>query len=283
MRETYQSMMEELTISQKSAQEMEKKLEAAVPRRLSARAIRAAVIAACLCLAIPVVGLAADHIFGLGILETMKRPVATTQEAGQGYNVTFETLTILPVTEFSSNWASLNGTATPVYASWEAAAADLGLELADNTVLSQAPYKQDTTDLLGVGETHCYGLYHGMAGQLYCAEVVACYANGDSWVTLAAKAVAQHDSFTEERLKNMHDSWVTVPQKDVVSITSQAHMTEHGIPVTIVISEFAEDKAPSCEAAFAVDGISYRVFLYGADTVAKGVEELIRVVEGFAF
>ncbi len=282
MSDTYKHMMEEVSLSPQAKQRFLGKLVTAKPNTAK-RVFRAAALAACLCLTIVTAVFAMDTLFDLGLLEIVKRPLAGTQEPGIGYNVDFYAPTPRPVTDFAEKWQNLDGSVSLEYDSWDAAKADLGLKLADNTVLLEAYSPLESLYYDSDSPVHCYGHYTGQDGQLYFARVMAAYQDGNTTVFVNGIATADHATVSADRLQTLRHSEVIYPEEDVEAITTEEYTGANGLTATIATIRLVDKAQPNLEAVFMANGISYRVQVYPSRTLEDSKAELIRILDGFLF
>lgn len=270
------------------------KLEQAQPKKRANPILRAAVVAACLCLLIPVTVYAVQNIFGLAKATQMDRPLSDNQP-GIGLDIHYENIENFSVKDFPKHLQKLEEGELLLHSSLEEAAQHLGLALIDNPILTA----EGTNQVAAFKErgkhhqTFC-GVYDG---QLIFTQVQSVYKRNDVQFKVSAMATVEHPTLDEAEYHSIN---ITYYDHHSRKIQTEQYTTQAGIPVLIVtvrdgaIYNYDADYGAlsDCFACFAVDNISYQIELTGwhfdsedRDTFATPEEKvkatLLEVLDGF--
>lgn len=293
MNSAYRKMIEQQCLSEQAKSAFYEKLGNMEPRRKKNVLRKVVVIAACVCLLIPTVVLAAENIFGISLIGLIERNVSLGN-AGEGYDINFTNVYGRPISEFSPEIQTLDGYKTVAYNSWEDAEAELGIDLITNSILSNSEtYPEKSFQLevdpephtLGSQLHHCYATYAGKDGQFYRANVTAAYRRDGMHITVRTTVTAEHPAISQEREAEMHWVGITYPQTDVEQISQEQYTAKNGLIATVVVIDRAGTKSTDYEASFVANGVSYRITVdcYTSKRNAEAKELLLDILEGFSF
>ena len=115
MSNAYRTMMEKQTLSERADAAFYAELKNAEPRRKQKLAVRVVAIAACICVLVPMIAIAAENLFGVGLVDFFKRDLIPGKN-GEGYDVTFTNVYGRPISDFSPELQSLDGHKRESYA-----------------------------------------------------------------------------------------------------------------------------------------------------------------------
>lgn len=285
MNETYTKLMMRQRLSEEANTAFYEKLENTAPRKKTKPALQAAVIAACICLLIPVTVFAVENIFGVVIANRVEWATDKGQPA-IGVDIRFDNIKNHPITDFSEHLRTLDDALVVYYDSWEDAEADLGIELLSNSVCTDEKtariscyYYMDKENSL---REHCEGTYIGRDGQLYLAKISAAYQRNQVKFVVSAELTAEHPTITDAQLQGYHSTSIAYFLKYGPNATTEQYTTKNGIPVTICTVNF-EDFSEYA-AYFAVNDISYKICIVGCEGVwddSAIYAVLCEVLEGF--
>lgn len=295
MNNAYRKFMEQQKLSEQANSAFYEKLKKAKPSRKKKVILKAAVIAACICLLIPMSALAVENIFGFSLAELVERNI-TQKVPGVGYDLHYTNVYSLPLSDFSSPLQNLNADWHAGYNSWEEAEIDLGIDLFTNSVLSDEetfPYEQYVLEIdpdpdkpvLGSDLHHCIARYYTKGGQFYLAYVTAAYMRDGLLINVSTTLTAEHPAISQTDVAGLHRTEVTYPQTDVAQFSQTQYTTENGLTASIMEIGRTASKSTVYEATFAANGASYRL-LVDAETVGRDADAkdlLIEILEGFVF
>jgi len=251
--------------------------------------VRVAVLAACICLMVPATVLAADRLFGLGIVEIIEGRT-------EGYRTSYNDLHSRPIGDFSEELRHADDISHQAFGSWEEAEEAIGFDLTDNPFFSENgtyPVRTFNTGWAGEGRgsrLHCYADYYGLDGQLYRASVTAAYGREMTRITVRATVTAEHPAIPKEDETVFHSSGTLYDSRYITEITEETYTAKSGLTATvvrIVRDNVVRDSvsAPDYEAVFAADGISWQVSVSGYPATPEGEEKakamLLDILEGF--
>lgn len=293
MNNTYRKLMEQQRLSEQANSTFFEKLENAETHRRKNISLKVIVIAACICLLIPTAVIAAENIFGIGLVEFIERNI-TLGSAGEGYNVNFTNVYSRPITDFSPTIQRLDGSKSVGYDTWDAAEAEIGIDLITNSILSdKKTYPEKSYDLqinsggdmLGSNLYHCVADYDGKGGQFYKANITAAYTRGGMYITTSAIITAEHPAISREEEAELHRLSITYPQEDVEQISQEQYEAKNGLIATIVVIDRVGILSTCYDASFVANGVSYQITVdpYTRDRDAEAKELLIDILEGFSF
>ena len=288
MNNPYRNLMKQKCLSEQTKQEFYINLahnEYKAHRRFP---LKAAAIAACILLMIPVTALAVENIFGISIVETLTGKTLDGKPA-TGYEVNYPTATARPLSDFSEDLQTFDGYKTVVFKSWQEAEAELGFTLVNNEILTSPDMIKSTAynrRYDGIDErVHCFTSYNGQDGQLYRATLTAAYLYNGTAITLRSTVTCQHPAISQDREQQMHWSGVLYETQDVSQISQEQYTAANGITATIVTVERNGNNATNYEATFFANGASYRITIRSYDKVrdAMAKDTLIGILEAFVF
>ena len=248
--------------------------------------MRAAAIAVCIVLLIPITVLAMESIFGMVIIDSFDRPNAHNR-SGVGVDVKYGNVSSRPITDFSEHLRNFTGSIDVTYGSWEEAQADLGIDLLDNQVCNEAETQKIDYYVDGeLMQKHCTGRYLAEDGQLYYANLRGIYRRNSVEFQITATVTAEHPAVTEEVLMQCHESSMTYFDSFTPQVETQQYITKAGIPVTICTVRMEDEFGAFTDhkAYLAVNDVSYCVSCIGMK--GRWDEERIssvlhEVLEGF--
>lgn len=288
MSNPYRNLMEQKCLSEQAKQNFYSKLaheDVKKPHRFS---LKAAIIAACILLMIPITALAVENIFGISIVQIITGRMLDGKP-GTGYEVSYPTATARPLSDFPEELQTVDGNKTVIFKSWQEAEAELGFTLVNNEILTSADMIKSTAyDLRyeGIGErVHCYTRYNGKDGQLYRATVTAAYLYKQTAITLEATVTCSHPAISKEQEQQMHYSATLYEEADVEQISQEQYTTQNGITATIVILERSGNKPNDYAATFFANGASYQITIHSYDAIRDSwtKDTLINILEAFVF
>ena len=243
------------------------KLEHAQPKKKPRPVLRAAIVAACICLIIPVTVYAVTHIFNTMHVTKTERPTLDNNP-GIGMDIFYEDIAYYPLSAFSPQVQELKESTEALYDSWTDAEAYLGIDLLNNSLFTAEDYR-----LLAAWKKPgkvCNSFYYVWDGIFSGATVCSVLQHDRTEYVITARAMAEHAAEYDETIKlYYHGSSFTYRQYPVreVSLVTEEYVTKAGIPVLLVIatregrSTEDWDSVQGYTAFFAVNNISYRVDL----------------------
>lgn len=280
MTKAYRRLMEQQCLSDQTKQSICSNLKKHEQNKPRAIRLKIAVVAACIVLMLPISVLAAEHIFGIAIFNRVENVIIHDQP-GVGYEVRFDTVKGHPLTDFSQHLQRLEKTTVVSYDSWADAEKDLGIDLIDNSILTDGKTKKILPYVTeGALQTrHCEGVYCVADSQLYSCTISAVYQRSQVKFMVSARLTAKHPT-----IEQSHGSEYVYFQKDDPDFTTEQYTTKNGIPMTIsVVSGVA---STDYDVFFAVNDISYKISIVGCEGVWNDSHiyaVLCEVLEGFAF
>ena len=244
---------------------------------------KAAIVAACILLMIPVTVWAAEIVFRTTTV-TKHNDITIHGEPGIGMQIRYETIQSHPISEFSDHLQTLTESTLIAFDSWEQAEADLGIKLLANPILTDANTHRvhDNHWIKEYAGEHCHGYYVGTDGQLFYGTIRAVYERNNLTFSVTAKVTAEHPSKTEEMLREYHGIHIGYDSELDSQVATENIVTKNSIPVTILAIGIGE--STSYVALFAVNDISYEIRSIGTkgdwnnDAVYASIVE---VLEGF--
>lgn len=281
---------------------------------------KAAVIAACILLMIPVTVWAAESIFGITKVTYTHRP-DYYDKPGIGLDIVFENIEDYPIEAFSDHLQELKDFETVLHESWADAEEYLGIDLLDNvhftakdtyckpafidsihttTGLSHQKYVQ----LLKRFGKNAKSLCWTYDEQLVASSIKAEYERDQTiFIVEAMVSVDLPDEMKEVVYNYYHGYSITYVDSNNTQVETQQYMTKAGIPVLIVATTSEANLSDSsiyndwedlieCVAFFAVNDVTYRVNAfyksfgtYDLDRYASPVEKvmpaLLEFLDGF--
>jgi len=288
MSNAYRNMMEQQCLSDGAQQAFYEKLHTAQPQRKKNVLPKAILIAACICLLIPATALAVEHIFGISMVEVVAG-FTLDGNPGIGYETNYPGMSSRPLSDFPEEIQTIGDDyVLKTYGSWEEAEQELGIELMDNTVLSdESVTKERSYDLSldGIPERqHCFA-YNGKDGRFYRATVTAAYRYQNMNITVQSVVTVDHPAISEEKESSMHWSGVMYESDNVENITQEQYTAENGIQATVVAVDWVGIHGTDYEASFSANGASYRITVrsYDPKLDAETKALLLDILEGFSF
>ena len=288
MNSAYRKMMEQQCVSDGAQQAFYEKVQSVQMRKRKPVFVKAAAIAACICLVIPLTAYAVEAIFGISVVEIIEDGTLWGKP-GAGYRTNYPDAISRPLSDFPEAIQKIDGYTQKVYESWEDAENELGINLVENTFLSGEGVAKDFCYLLEVdgikGRKHCFASYEGKDGQFYRATVTAAYRHQDMHITVRSAVTAEHPAISEEDEELMHWSGVRYDSSYVEEIVQEQYATANGINATIVTVDWTGSHATDYEASFSANGASYRITVrsYDPKQDAQSKDVLIEILEGFVF
>lgn len=293
MNDRYTKLMLQQTLSPEAEAAFFEKLERASKKRKPAW--KAAVVAACICLLVPVTAWAAENIFGTTKVIQCERPVLDNIP-GIGLDVLYDNIENYPIKEFPRHLQKLEEGELILHNTWEEAEAYLGIDLIGNTVLTADDALP--VDAFNEPTKFCQGYYGALDGQFLFAEILSAYKRNDIGFLVTATVTTDLPTANES---DYHNHNITYIDEHNRKIHTQQYTTQAGIPVLIVSvtedtqynrSQDAWDELTDCFACFAVDNVSYEVRINSWTFVsydlrqfespeAKVMATLKEVLEGF--
>ena len=274
MDKQYKNFMKQQNISAQSNRKFYEKLENAGSRKRSIR-WKGLVAAVCIALMIPITVFAAEYIFGtpkvkLGKLDWYDGP--------NGYSITFDQVDSFPMDAFPKELQTLSEHKRIPYDSWEAAEEALGIDLLNNTFLSNA--EQITMRYEDTKYAHSTILYSQHKGQLYYVSTMASYQYDQLQLDLKAKLTVAHPEMDEETKQALLGLEGAVIKPNDVEISYEEYATKAGIPVVILRKNL--DRVIQYTAVFAVNDIAYELTAWvSPERQAQEKQILLDALDGF--
>ena len=288
MTNRYCEMMQRQSLSQQAKEAICDRLRGNEERKTRPMLVRAAIVAACLAVMIPVTAYAAESIFGVSIVQII-RGDTPAGKPGTGYRVDHPGLTGRPLTDFPEEIQKMEDYRLVAYESWQDAEAELGITLVNNPVLFQEQVTKEHSFRLEENRVfqraHCYATYNGLDGQFYRATLRAAYRYAHMHITLSSTVTCQHPAISKEEEESMHYHGVMYRDQDVENISQEQYLAENGIQATLVTVDRVGGKTTDYEATFSAGGASYRITIHSNDKSRDGEVKrvLVEILEGFVF
>ena len=288
MNNTYRKMMEEQCLSEQAKQNIYRNLQEKETVKTQPFLLRAAIVAMCILLMVPITAYAVKTIFGMSIVEIIKGNTST-EKLGTGYEVDYPDLYSRELSEFPEEIQCMEDYRLSIYDSWQEAEEELGVTLVNNTFLfSKGVTKERSYNLReeGIGQrVHCFGQYNGLDNQFYRATITAAYRYDDMFITLRSTVTCEHPAISKEDEYQMHWHGVLYEDRDVEEIIQEQYIAENGINATLITVDRDRGKSTDYEAAFSAKGASYRITIHSYDNKqdAEVKETLINILESFVF
>ena len=265
MTETYVKLMLQQHTSEDAA--FYEKLEQVQPKKKTRPLVRAAIVAAFICLMIPIAVWAVDNILSVPKVILTERPTTVNDLPGEGLDIIYEDLKHYSVKDFPKYLQNLEEGQVILHDDWAAAEEYLGINLIDNPLFTA----EDTHQVAAFGEANknCQGIYYVWDGQFYGAKIGSLFnRNGTRYVISAMITADPPSEIAEDVDKYYHGYNITYaqyPKKDI-TISTEEYVTKSGIPVLLVtVTEHSSkskkkwDDLIECNAFFSVNNISYIV------------------------
>lgn len=288
MNNTYRKVMEQQSLSDQAKQAIYRKLQRKEEVKTQPFVLRAAIVAACILLMIPVTVYAVKTIFGVSVVEIIKGNTKTGK-FGTGYEVDYPDLSSRQLSDFPEEIQTMEDYRLVIYDSWQDAEEELGITLVNNTFLfGQSVTKERSYNLKeeGIGQrVHCFGQYNGLDNQFYRATIIAAYRYDNMFITLRSTVTCDHPAISKEREYEMHGHGAWYEDRQVDEIEQEQYLAKNGINATVITVDRNSGKATDYEAAFSANGASYRITIHSYDKGrdAEVKETLISILEGFVF
>ena len=294
MKDAYAKLMLQQHTSQDGDAAFFEKLEGTQPKKKIHPMVRAALIAVCIGLLVPVTVWAVESIFGVTKVTVCERPLPDNSP-GIGLDINYENIENLSVKDFSKHIQKLTEGEEQLHSTLSEVEEYLGLDLADNPVLTGE-------------DTHQVGAFKepGKTYQTYCciaenhllfADVQSVYSKNNIRFRVIATATAEHPTIDESVY---HSTNITYFDHWAREVETQQYTTQAGIPVLIVtVREGAKYNYGAdygalidCFACFAINNISYKIkidsFTFTSDDQGlfatpeeKIMTTFLEVLEGF--
>lgn len=271
MNEAYTKLMMQQSLSEEADAVFYEKLEQTQPKKRMKPMLRAAIVAACICLMIPVTAWAAKNIFGI---------TKITVETGKDFygkdalvmHRDVENVEHIPLEEFSPYLQELKETEWLYFDSWEDAEEKIGVAFLDNTLLDDEntqPYtrhKQYRHDdrgsayaALKTKATPYRGVYYAAEEQFFAASFSAEYWRNRVRFMVTTYMTTDHPLMTEEIFLVYH-GFGDRYYKENVNIITEQYVTKNGIPATIFYADYSNPFGwIDPHAYFSVNNISYHI------------------------
>lgn len=288
MNNAYRNFMDQQCLSEQAKQAFYYNLQRAERKKPYRFLLKAAVVAACIILMIPITVFAIEAIFDISVVEIISGNTITSK-FGTGFAVNYPSVSSRPLSDFSEDIQTMDGRTTAIYNSWKEAEVELGITLVNNTILSNENIsKAYVYNLKSAGiskRVHCYAVYNGMDSQLYRAEVTAAYRYKEMRVTLNATVTCEHPGIPPERENQLHWSGVMYGNHDVAEVSQEEYVASNGIPATIITISKTRNNDRDYRACFATNGVSYIITVSPHDLnhPEEARDVLIDIIEAFTF
>lgn len=286
MNYAYRKMMEQQCLSDQAKQAVYRKLQE--KKKAQPFFLRAAIMAACILLTVPVTVYAVKTIFGSGVVKIVEGDTSTGK-FGTGFEVRYPESTSRKLSDFPEEIQTMEDYRLVVYDTWQEAEEALGITLVNNTfLLDKGVTKERLYNLKDEGifqPAHCYASYNGLDNQFYRATVTAAYRYDNLSVTLKSTVTCEHPAISKEEEYEMHWNGFLYEDRDVDEITQEQYFANNGINATVITIDRAGSRSTDYAAVFSANGASYRITVHayeeGKDEEAKNALE--RILEGFVF
>ena len=288
MNNAYRNFMKQQCLSEQARQAFYDGIQRSAGKRACGPLLKAAVIAACILLMVPITIFAAETIFNSSIIEIISGETSTGK-LGTGVEASYPEVSSRALSEFSEEVRTMDEYTVVAYDSWQEAEEALGITLVKNALLFGETIKKESAyDLrsAGIGKrAQCHTIYNGMDHQLYRATLAAAYRYEQTHITLRATVTCQHPGIPEEKEYEMHWSGVTYEDADVAEISQQQYAAANGIQATIVTVTRTKNKGASYRAYFAANGASYIITAktYDRNYMEETKAILEDILEAFVF
>lgn len=280
MDKQYKNLMEQQNIPAEVTAQFYEKMEQTETRRKPVR-WKAALVAACIVLMIPITVLAVETIFGTPKVKLGK---LDWHDSPNGYSVQFDNLDSFPLDAFPEELHHLAEHKFVPCDSWEDAEETLGIDLLNNPVLSKArkvTLKYNKTAVEEQMNAHSRIVYAQHNGQLYLVSTSAHYLCDGLSLDLKAKLTVEHPELDAKTQQLLLGSEGVVVKPVNVKISYEEYTTKAGIPVMIL--RWDRGRVFQYTAFFAVNDISYEVTAWGdlSDRENTAKQILLDVLDGF--
>ena len=288
MNNAYRNFMDQQCLSEQAKQAFYYNLQRAERKKPYRFLLKAAVVAACIILMIPITVFAIEAIFDISIVEIISGNT-TTGKFGTGIEVSYPNVSSRPLSDFSEEIQTTDEHTTVIYNSWREAEEELGITLVNNTILSDENIsKAYIYNLKSAGisnRVHCYAVYNGMDSQLYRARLTAAYRYKEMQITLKATVTCEHPGILPEKENQLHWSGVMYENHDVAEILQEEYVASNGIPATIIMISKTKNNDRDYRAYFTANGVSYIITVspYDRKHPEEARDVLVDIIEAFTF
>lgn len=273
----YRKLMDRQTLSDTATTQFQEKLDAATPAKAS-RTLRITLVAACLCLLIPLAVIAATGSFG----KPKSEPMTNISRAGKGYVTSVDDVYPRSISDFSPELQTLDGSEIIDFSSFQEAEDHIGFTLLDAPALFSGDIEKRNVVLTADGKSHIYHCLTSFTGdgQLFMGHVEAYFRKDWININLRAKITADHPDMTDEVMESIHKTakfFIGSPSR--VQITSENITTQAGLPVCITSAK--QSHSTDYEATFAINGVSFSLVIsgHGNSRNAEAKELLLQILE----
>lgn len=288
MSNTYRKLMEEQYLSDQAKQAIYSNLQRKEKEKIQPFLLRAAIVAICILLLVPITAYAVKSIFGISVVEIIKGNTSTGK-LGTGYEIDYPDLYSHQLSDFPEEIQKMEDYRLVIYDSWQDAEEELGITLVNNAFLfGESVTRERSYNLKEEGifqRVHCFGQYNGLDNQFYRATITAAYRYDNMFITLRSVVTCEHPAISKERECEMHGHGVLYEDRDVDEIVQEQYLAENGINATLITVDRNRGKSTDYEATFSANGASYRITIHSYDKGrdAEVKEMLICILEGFIF
>lgn len=288
MNNVYRNIMEQQCLSEEAKQAIYRKLQGNERIKTQPFFLKAAIVAVCILLMVPMSAYAVKTIFGISVVEIIKGNTSTGK-MGTGYEVSYPDLTGRQLSDFPEEIQTMEDYRLVIYDSWQEAEEELGITLVNNAVLfDESVTKEQSYNLKEEGvfqRVHCFGQYNGLDNRFYRATITAAYRYDNMLITLRSTVTCEHPAISKEEAYEMHWHGVMYEDRYVNEIVQEQYLADNGINATVITVDRKGGKATDYEATFSANGASYRITIHSYDPsrATEVKETLIRILEGFVF
>ena len=274
MNKQYKHLMDQQDIGAEVTAQFYDTLNKAKTDRRSVR-WGALIAAACLALMIPLTVFAVNNLFSapevkLGKLDWHQSP--------NGYSVRFENVESFSPEAFSEDVRALKDHKTVACDSWEAAEAALGIDLLQNTYLTEE--KADTVSFAGLGQIKGKILYSQQDGKLNFVAATNYYRQAQLPLEMKAKLAVDHPGMDEDAKQALLGAEGVALLPGDTGISTESYTTGEGIPVAIL--RWDRGQVIQYSAFFAVNNVAYEVTAWvSPEGEAEEKQILLAALEGF--
>lgn len=245
--------------------------------KLARKPIKIALIAACICvLLVGSVFAAAEILTGAGIL-------SFTPDSDTAFTVEYKSKNF-PLSAFSSKILE-NENKVVAFDSWEEAEEYIGLDIMDNTVLSNAEPSPCELSMTEIPMTeagtlpHCY-VYKGFDETYGLLDLwlLASYNIND--VRVDVRAILYTESFAELYPENADGAMMNVHTPDVSDMVQEEYTGRNGLE-SCFVSMASPQWHTLYEAYFSIDGVQFILDVQCADSDAAALQTLKDILDAF--
>lgn len=274
--DTYKHLMEKQIVSAETTAKFYEALEKPDKKRKSFR-WKAALIAACVALMIPLTVFAASNI-----ISQPKVKIGATEHFPNriGYILRFDNMQSFPLSTFSKNVQGITEYKQSYLNSWAAAEKTLGIDLMHNTILEDDNTAKGRIVNPDGHSAHCVISYCTSDEQLYYVQVDATYiVKSKHTFSVKAKIAVEHPNLTADETQILHG--ITIGYPDNTTISYEEHTTKEGIPVAMLTTQGDSNYIHGI-ASFAVNNIAYEIH-FTSTLNEQAVEQalLLEILDAF--